>query len=54
MCLTDNDACDEKGCVRGLSNVTAADESQIRGIPRANTNLQSVMIGERIADIVAH
>ena len=52
MGLTDNDVCDENGRVRGLYNVTVADASLIPDIPRANTNLPSVMIGERIAEIL--
>ena len=54
MGLTDNSVCDEKGRVRGLHNVTVADASLIPDIPRANTNLPSVMIGERIAEILTN
>ncbi len=41
--------CDEMGRVRGLDNVWVADASLIPEIPRANTNLPAIMIGERIA-----
>jgi choline dehydrogenase len=41
--------CDATGRVHGLRNVLVADASLIPRIPRANTNLPAVMIGERIA-----
>jgi choline dehydrogenase len=41
--------CDERGRVHGLDHVVIADASIIPDIPRANTNLPSIMIGERIA-----
>ncbi len=41
--------CDERGGVIGVHNVVIADASLIPQIPRANTNLPTVMIGERIA-----
>ena len=53
MGLTDEDVCDSQGRVRGLQHVTVADASLMPIIPRANTNLPSVMIGERIAEILA-
>ena len=53
MGLSDNDVCDAQGRVRGLSHVTVADASLMPQIPRANTNLPSVMIGERIAEILS-
>ena len=41
--------CDADGRVRGVDGVVVADASLMPRIPRANTNLPSVMIGERIA-----
>ncbi len=41
--------CDEKGRVHGLANVVIADASIMPQVPRANTNIPAVMIGERIA-----
>ncbi len=46
---TDTGVCDPKGRVRGVDNVWIADASIIPEIPRANTNLPTIMIGERIA-----
>ncbi|MFN8223365.1 MAG: GMC family oxidoreductase [Gaiellales bacterium] len=43
------DVCDADGRVRGLPGVVVADVSLMPQIPRANTNLPAVMIGERIA-----
>jgi choline dehydrogenase len=51
----DNDAfavCDGAGRVRGLEGVLVADCSLMPVIPRANTNLPAVLVGERIADSV--
>ena len=45
--------CDAAGRVHGLSGVVVADASLMPQIPRANTNLPSVMIGERIAETLA-
>ena len=42
--------CDGAGRVRGLDGVVVADCSLMPVIPRANTNLPAVMVGERIAD----
>jgi choline dehydrogenase len=42
--------CDGGGRVRGLDGVLVADCSLMPVIPRANTNLPAVMVGERIAD----
>lgn len=53
MGVNDNDVCDVQGRVRGLSHVTVADASLMPQIPRANTNLPSIMIGERIAKILS-
>lgn len=41
--------CDERGRVRGLTGVVVADASLMPTIPRANTNLPAVMVGEVIA-----
>ena len=40
---------DPKGRVHGLENVFVADCSIMPVIPRANTNLPAVVVGERIA-----
>ncbi len=44
--------CDERGGVIGMDNVVVADASLMPQVPRANTNLPTVMIGERIAAIL--
>jgi choline dehydrogenase len=41
---------DERGKVHGLHNVFVADCSIMPVIPRANTNLPAIVVGERIAD----
>lgn len=41
--------CDANGRVHGVEDVVIADASLMPQIPRANTNLPAVMIGERIA-----
>ena len=41
--------CDARARVHGLDNVVVADASIMPQIPRANTNIPAVMIGERIA-----
>jgi choline dehydrogenase len=41
--------CDPRGRVYGVDHVVVADASLMPVIPRANTNLPTVMIGERIA-----
>ena len=48
----DDAVCDERGRVRGLSHVSVADVSLMPQIPRANTNIPAVMIGERIASFL--
>jgi len=52
MGLTDGHVCDARGRVRGLQRVSVADASLMPQIPRANTNLPSVMIGERVASFL--
>ena len=42
--------CDARGRVHGAPGVVVADASLMPQIPRANTNLPSVMIGERLAE----
>jgi choline dehydrogenase len=44
-----NAVCDENGRVHGVKGVVVADASLMPQIPRANTNLPAIMIGERIA-----
>ena len=41
---------DQYGRVRGLENLRIADASIMPNCIRANTNLTTIMIGERIAD----
>ena len=41
--------CDANGRVHGVEGVVIADASLMPQVPRANTNLPAVMIGERIA-----
>ena len=54
MGIGDDDVCDGQGRVRGLDCVTVADVSLMAQIPRANTNIPAVMIGERIASFLLH
>ena len=42
--------CDGLGRVHGLDRIVVADCSLIPVVPRANTNIPAVVIGERIAD----
>jgi choline dehydrogenase len=51
-CAMGHDAmsvCDERGAVYGIDGVVIADASLMPTIPRANTNLPAIMIGEHIA-----
>lgn len=49
----DNDAvCTQTGLVHGLERVYVGDVSLMPQIPRANTNIPAVMIGERIAQLL--
>jgi choline dehydrogenase len=43
---------DQRGRVRGVENLRVVDASIMPNIPRANTNLTCIMIGERIADVM--
>jgi choline dehydrogenase len=45
--------CDEHGRLHGLPQITIADCSLMPQVPRANTNIPAVVIGERIAEILA-
>ena len=44
----------QHGCVHGLEGLRVADASIMPDLPRANTNLTSIMIGERVADWMRH
>jgi choline dehydrogenase len=49
----DNDpfaVCDARGRVHGLDRIVVADCSVMPVLPRANTNVPAVVVGERIAD----
>jgi choline dehydrogenase len=41
--------CDERGRVHGLEGLVVCDCSLMPQVPRANTNIPAVLIGERIA-----
>ncbi|MEM7095003.1 MAG: GMC family oxidoreductase [Actinomycetota bacterium] len=45
-------ACDQRGHVHGTDGLVVADCSLMPQIPRANTNIPAVMIGERIAALL--
>jgi choline dehydrogenase-like flavoprotein len=42
-----------EGRVHGLEGLRVVDASIMPNIPRANTNLTAIMIGERVADLMA-
>ncbi len=44
--------CDERGLVYGVSGLRLADASIMPRVPRANTNIPTIMIGERISEFV--
>jgi choline dehydrogenase len=44
--------CDDRGRLHGLPQITIADCSLMPQVPRANTNIPAVVIGERIAEIL--
>jgi choline dehydrogenase len=44
--------CDPQGRVRGVDHVRVADVSLMPQVPRANTNIPAVVIGERIASLL--
>ncbi len=41
---------DQRGCCHAIDNLVVADASIMPGVPRANTNLTSIMIGEKIGE----
>ncbi|OAI42172.1 hypothetical protein AYO38_03240 [bacterium SCGC AG-212-C10] len=43
---------DQYGSVHGLAGLRVADASIMPNVPRGNTNLTSIMIGERVADFM--
>ena len=47
-----NAVCGGDGAVHGLDRVVVADCSLMPVVPRANTNIPAVVVGERIADIL--
>jgi choline dehydrogenase-like flavoprotein len=44
--------CDPAGRVHGRPGLTVADASIFPTIPRANTNIPAVVVGERIAQLL--
>jgi choline dehydrogenase-like flavoprotein len=42
--------CDQYGKVHGVTGLRLADASIMPNVPRANTNLPSIMIGERFGE----
>ena len=45
--------CDERGLVHGVRGLRIADASIMPRVPSANTNIPTIMIGERIAEWIA-
>ena len=43
---------DQYGNVHGIKNLRVADASIMPDCPRANTNVPTMMIGEKIADLI--
>ena len=43
---------DQFGKVHGIGSLRVADASIMPDVPRANTNLPTMMIGERIAEFI--
>lgn len=43
---------DQYGNVHGIKNLKVADASIMPDCPRANTNVPTMMIGEKIADLI--
>ena len=52
MGFDDLAVCDPQGKVNGIDNVIVADASLMPQIPRGNTNLPAIMLGERIAKFI--
>jgi choline dehydrogenase-like flavoprotein len=46
--------CDADGRLHGLGRIVVADCSLMPVVPRANTNVPAVVVGERIADALLH
>ena len=44
--------CDERGRVLGLEGLVVADCSLLPRVPRGNTNMPAVLVGERIAQLL--
>jgi 5-(hydroxymethyl)furfural/furfural oxidase len=44
--------CDDRGFVHGVRNLRLADASMMPRVPSANTNVPTIMIGERIGEWV--
>jgi 5-(hydroxymethyl)furfural/furfural oxidase len=44
--------CDELGFVHGVRNLRIADASLMPRVPSANTNIPTIMIGEKIGEWV--
>lgn len=42
--------CDERGMVYGVANLRIADASIMPRVPRANTNIPTIMVGERMGE----
>jgi choline dehydrogenase len=42
--------CDERGFVHGVRNLRIADASMMPRVPSANTNVPTIMIGERVGE----
>ena len=45
---------DQFGRVHGVEGLRVADASIMPECPRANTNVATMMIGERVADFIRH
>ena len=48
-----NSVVDQYGICHAVSGLVVADASIMPTVPRANTNLTSIMIGERISDFIS-
>lgn len=44
--------CDDRAFVRGVENLRIADTSLMPVVPRVNTNIPTIMVGERVSDWV--
>jgi 5-(hydroxymethyl)furfural/furfural oxidase len=43
---------DPEGCVYGVENLRVVDASVMPSVPCANTNISTIMIGEKMADAI--